>query len=55
MYDILVNVKINSATEEIAEQNVKKFLKMALLDFGLTYDIEDADLAEFSIEKSNNS
>ena len=52
-YDLLVNFKVNSSTEEGAEQRLHLFLKMALLDFGLTYDITNAELVEFPTEESS--
>lgn len=55
MYDMLVNFKVNSNTEEGAEHKLRLFLKMAQMDFGLTYDISDSELVEFPTEEGNNS
>jgi hypothetical protein len=53
-YDFLVYFKVEGMTEEEAQQNLLTFLKMAKLDFGLTYGITDTDLVEFVTEKDSN-
>lgn len=53
-FDIPVNFKVTAETEEAAEQNVLAFLRMAKLDFGLTYGIVDTDLFEFLVKEGND-
>jgi hypothetical protein len=54
VYDLPVNFKVVAATEEDAERNLMNFLKMASLDFGLTYRIREYDLVEFIATESSN-
>jgi len=54
IYDLPVNFKVVAATEEDAERNLMNFLKMASLDFGLTYRIREYDLVEFIATESSN-
>jgi hypothetical protein len=54
VYDLPVNFKVVAATEEDAERNLMNFLKMASLDFGLTYRIREYDLVEFIATESGN-
>ena len=54
-YDLLVNFEVESPREEEAERQLLAFLKLSLLDFGLTYDIKNAELVEFSPEEGYNS
>jgi hypothetical protein len=53
-YDFLVYIKVEGMTEEEAQQHLLTFLKMAKLDFGLTYGIKDTDLVEFVVEKGSD-
>ena len=54
VYDLPVNFKVVAPTEEDAERNLMNFLKMASLDFGLTYRIREYDLVEFIATESSN-
>ena len=54
IYDLPVNFKVVAPTEEDAERNLMNFLKMASLDFGLTYRIREYDLVEFIATESSN-
>jgi len=54
VYDLPVNFKVVAPTEEDAERNLMNFLKMASLDFGLTYRIKEYDLVEFIVSESGN-
>jgi len=54
VYDLPVNFKVVAPTEEDAERNLMNFLKMASLDFGLTYRIKEYDLVEFIATESGN-
>jgi len=53
-FDIPVNFKVAAETEEAAEQSVLAFLRMAKLDFGLTYGITDTELIEFFNEEGDD-
>jgi len=53
-YDIPVNFSIAAETEEQAVEQILAFLKMAKLDFGLTFDVRDYELVEFIAEEGSN-
>ena len=54
IYDIPVNFKVVAPTEEDAERNLLNYLKLAQLDFGLTYRIKDHELVEFIATESSD-
>jgi len=53
-YDMLVYFKVNAPSEDEGIQKLNAFLRMAKLDFGLTYGIEDSELVEFVASEPDN-
>ena len=53
-YDFYINFKVDGMSEEEAEQNLIKFLRMAKLDFGLTYEISGYEFVEFLIDEGSD-
>ena len=53
-YDFFVWVVVESTSEDEALQNLTKYLKMADMDFGLTYGITNTEIMDFVDGKDCN-
>jgi len=53
-HEFLIYFKVEGMTEEEAQQNLATFLRMAKLDFGLTYGITDSEFVDFINEDCGN-